>query len=120
MIEKCKATASEYRLQPQDDALYVLCHGDFHAKNMMFKANEDVMLLDYQLCYVGPIVTDVLFSIFMLMDENHRKHHKDELIYFYFSNFVEILQRIGYTGKLPKLVELHQMLLRHRHFGKTF
>ncbi|XP_060648753.1 uncharacterized protein LOC132786275 [Drosophila nasuta] len=42
----------EYRENRQEDAYYVLCHGDFHLKNMMFKGTE-CMLLDFQISYVG-------------------------------------------------------------------
>lgn len=125
LLRKCIATFKEYRAQPQDDALYILNHGDFHYKNMMFKHDLtdgkllDVKLLDFQMCFVGPMVNDVIYACIMLMNREMRRNHQDELIYYFFSNFVETLQLIQYGGKIPKLIEFRQMLLRHKHWGKS-
>ncbi|XP_004518087.1 uncharacterized protein LOC101458009 [Ceratitis capitata] len=62
------AAFREYHEARRENAYYVLCHGDFHNKNMMFKHDAstgklvDVMLLDYQLSYVGPMINDLIYS----------------------------------------------------------
>ncbi|XP_058988266.1 uncharacterized protein LOC101889389 [Musca domestica] len=51
-----------------EQGIFVLNHGDFHMKNLMFKFNkqsgemEDVILLDYQASCFGPSNIDLLYS----------------------------------------------------------
>ncbi|XP_037930592.1 uncharacterized protein LOC119665438 [Teleopsis dalmanni] len=51
----------------------------------------------------------------MLLMAEHRANHFDELLYYYFTHFTETLKKIGYNGRIPKLMELREQLLRHRH-----
>ncbi|XP_036341074.1 uncharacterized protein LOC118750462 [Rhagoletis pomonella] len=114
------ASFKEYRDARREDGYYVLCHGDFHNKNMMFKQEAstgklvDVMLLDYQLCYVGPMVNDLIYSFFMLLDSEHRESFP-ELVHFYFTEFKETLQKIGHKGSMPKLMKIHQQRMQHKY-----
>ncbi|KAH8399040.1 hypothetical protein KR215_001184, partial [Drosophila sulfurigaster] len=80
----------EYRENRQEDAYYVLCHGDFHLKNMMFRGT-DCMLLDFQLSYVGSITNDVLYAVYMILSAEDRRYKLDELIYHYFITFANTL-----------------------------
>ncbi|XP_054746492.1 uncharacterized protein LOC129251143 [Anastrepha obliqua] len=115
------ASFKEYHNAPKADAYYVLCHGDFHNKNMMFKHNaetgkfEDVMLLDYQLCYVGPLVNDLIYSIYMLLNSDQREHLA-EFIYFYLEQFKETLQKIGFEGPMPKLMKIAEQRMQHKYW----
>ncbi|KAH8358858.1 hypothetical protein KR093_002907, partial [Drosophila rubida] len=104
----------EYRENRQDGAYYVLCHGDFHLKNMMFKEGE-CMLLDFQISYVGSMTNDLLYSLYMFAGPEERRDRYDELIYYYFTHFISTLKTIGYQGKMPKLVELRKQLFERRH-----
>lgn len=114
----------EYRENPFENAYYVLCHGDFHLRNLMFKYNktgeliEDCMLLDFQMCNVGPMPLDIIYSIYNMMSPKQRQNEWDELIYFYFSTFSDTLKKINYEGNLPSLVEFRQQFYRHRYLGK--
>lgn len=101
--------------------IFVLCHGDFHQKNLMFKYNssgrvDDVMLLDFQMCNYGPAILDVLKGIYMLADESVRTVCYDEMIYFYSSNFIETLKRLKFQGEIPKISDFFIEILRHRHW----
>ncbi|XP_011197132.1 uncharacterized protein LOC105221681 [Zeugodacus cucurbitae] len=111
----------EYQEARKANAYYVLCHGDFHNKNMMFKHDPssgkllDVMLLDYQLSYVGPMINDLIYSYYMLLDSEHREDFP-QWMYFYFTHFKETLQKIGFEGPLPKLVDLHEQRTQQKYF----
>ncbi|KAH8312773.1 hypothetical protein KR044_012884 [Drosophila immigrans] len=110
----------EYRSNRQPDGYYVLSHGDYHLRNMMFRYNptngslEDCMLLDYQGCNVTPISADLINSIYLLMGPELRRESYKELLDFYFSTFVETLEKIGFKGELPNFVDFWRMLFRHR------
>ncbi|KAH8358900.1 hypothetical protein KR093_003196 [Drosophila rubida] len=112
----------EYRSNRQSDGYYILCHGDFHSRNMMFKHNpisgdlEDCMLLDYQMSNVCPISVDILYSIYVLMGPDERRNHDKELINFYFNTFVETLEKIGFKGEIPNYVDFWRQLHRHKIF----
>ncbi|KAM8705884.1 hypothetical protein ACLKA7_010219 [Drosophila subpalustris] len=104
----------EYRNNPKDDAYYVLCHGDFHLKNMMYKGN-DVMLLDFQFSHLGTMTYDMLYAVYMLLGPEDRLNNSDELIYYYFTNFTRTLSSIGYQGEMPSLVDYRKQLFDRKY-----
>lgn len=114
----------EYREDPQENAYYVLCHGDFHLRNLMYKYNktseqlEDCMLLDFQMSNVGPMQLDLIYSIYNMLSPEQRRNQRDELLFFYFSTFIDTLKKIKYDGVLPSLVEFRKQFYRHRYLGK--
>ncbi|XP_034116519.1 uncharacterized protein LOC117576081 [Drosophila albomicans] len=114
MIERWTNIIREYRENRQEDAYYVLCHGDFHVKNMMFRGT-DCMLLDFQMSYVGSITNDVLYAVYMLFNPEDRRDNYDELIYHYFTTFANTLEKIGYQGKKPSLVEFRKQLFDRKY-----
>ncbi|KAH8310925.1 hypothetical protein KR044_003493 [Drosophila immigrans] len=122
IVPKFVDIIEEYRTNRQSDGYYILCHGDFHLKNMMFKHNpttgvlEDCMLLDYQMSNVCPVSTDILYSIYLLMGPDERRNHHKELINFYFNTFVETLNKIGYKAEEPNYVDFWRQLHRHKIF----
>ncbi|KAH8310212.1 hypothetical protein KR044_000005, partial [Drosophila immigrans] len=103
----------EYRENRKEDAYYVLCHGDFHLKNMMFRGSE-CMLLDFQISYVGSITNDVMYAIYLFYGPEERRDKYDELIYYYFTNFTNTLKTIGYQGTMPSLVEFRRQFFERR------
>ncbi|XP_023036586.1 uncharacterized protein LOC6651722 [Drosophila willistoni] len=111
----------EYRANFQSANYYVLCHGDFHRKNMMFKNNkatgeiEACMLIDFQLSYLGPMTNDIIYAIYMLFEAEHRKDKQDELIYFYFKVLEETLNKIEFQGKMPNLLEYRRQLFQNKY-----
>ncbi|XP_036343124.1 uncharacterized protein LOC118752359 [Rhagoletis pomonella] len=113
ILQRCLDTFREFRETPRADAYYVLCHGDFTIKNMMFKHNSadgslvDVQLLDFQLSYVGSIASDLIYSMVQLLDEHLRKQFPI-LVEYYFNIFIETLLKLKYKGALPKLEKLRE------------
>ncbi|XP_030572035.1 uncharacterized protein LOC115770764 [Drosophila novamexicana] len=118
-VDRLGAVMQEYRNNRQPNGYYVLCHGDFHLKNMMFKhkANgslEDVMLLDFQISNICPITIDLIYAVYMLMGIEDRHNNYKELINYYFSEFLTTLQNIGFKGELPNSVEFWQQMSQHK------
>ncbi|XP_043064927.1 uncharacterized protein LOC122320731 [Drosophila ficusphila] len=111
----------EYRNNPQP-GYYVLCHGDFHSRNMMFKHNketgcfEDCMLVDYQGCNVVPMAVDLMYSIYMLMGPEQRSQELESLFKYYFSVLLETLRKIGYKGEMPTPLMFWSEMKRHRYY----
>ncbi|XP_022220603.2 uncharacterized protein LOC111072826 [Drosophila obscura] len=119
-LERARAVLTEYRTNPQSDGYYVLCHGDFHLRNMMFKHNketgvlEDVMLVDFQICNIVPISIDLIYAIYMLMEPEQRWSHGKDMINSYFTVLVDTLKKIGYKGDMPTQEKLWQQIHRHK------
>ncbi|XP_017953558.1 uncharacterized protein LOC108649069 [Drosophila navojoa] len=103
----------EYRENRQSDTYYVVCHGDFHLRNLMFKG-LDCMLLDFQMSHVGSMIYDITYAVYMLFDGEVQRNKKDELIYYYFQTFLKTLQKIGYMDKLPSLIEFRRQMFKNR------
>ncbi|XP_058822379.1 uncharacterized protein LOC131683970 [Topomyia yanbarensis] len=107
-----------------ESTLYnVLNHGDFHYKNMMYKTVEgktqDILLLDYQLSIWGSPAIDIIYSLYNMCSTETRDNHRDELIKFYYDEFVASLNKFGYLGKIPPLINLHVEILKNGHL-ETF
>lgn len=117
LIQKWADLLGEYRKRPQESAFYVLCHGDFHLKNIMYSP-EHCMLLDFQLSHVGPMVNDFLYAMYMLFGPDERGEHRDELIRYYLEIFANTSKKIGYQRALPTFEEFQQQLIDKRYFGE--
>lgn len=117
LIDRWVAVIREYRENRQANGYYVLCHGDFHLRNMMFKGPK-CMLLDFQLSYIGSMANDVIYAIYMLLGEEKRADKCDELIYYYFDSFLNTLKNIEFVGKVPSLVEFRKQLHDKKYIGK--
>ncbi|EDW34174.1 GL21715 [Drosophila persimilis] len=121
-LDMVKTVLQEYRTNPQPDGYYVLCHGDFHLRNMMFRHNketgdsEDVMLVDFQLCNTSPIAVDLIYSIHMLMEPEQRWTHGEKLINYYFSVLVDTLKKVGYKGAMPTQEKLWQQIHKLKYY----
>lgn len=117
LIQRWTNIIREYRESRKEDSYYVLCHGDYHLKNMMFKGN-DCLLVDFQLSYVGSMTNDIIYAIYMLFNPEDRRERYDELIYHYFETFKKTLTRIGFNGKLPNLIEFRKQLVDRKYHGR--
>jgi len=119
-LEKLKGIFVEYPDKMNEESIYVLCHGDFHVKNMMFKHHpqsgkfEDLILLDFQLSSINPIVNDLIYSFYLLIDSDLRPVHIEELIFEYHRVFKETLLKIGFKGTIPKLQQITQQMLHYK------
>ncbi|KAL5291261.1 hypothetical protein ACFFRR_010583 [Megaselia abdita] len=99
--------------------LFVLNHGDFHIKNLMFTEKEDgkvddVLLVDFQICFWGPAALDLMYMLYMMMDEDDRIHRRNEIIHYYFEVFTETLNNMKFSGKYPKLTDLYKDFIAYK------
>ncbi|EDW84840.1 uncharacterized protein Dwil_GK12931 [Drosophila willistoni] len=121
-LEKLADFMTEYRRNPRDDGYYVLCHGDYHIRNMMFKHDketgnlQDCMLVDFQICNLCPITVDIVYSIYMLMGPEERNKEWENILNYYFSTLLETLKKIGYKGDFPTLKEFWKQIHRSKYF----
>ncbi|XP_017007715.2 uncharacterized protein [Drosophila takahashii] len=112
----------EYRNGPQANRYYVLCHGDFHIRNMMFKNNkktgafEDVMLVDFQLSNVCSITVDLTYSVYMLMESEERCELGKDFINYYFTVLEDTLKKIGFKGEMPTLSGLWEHFRSNKYY----
>lgn len=119
----CKNLYNAYNLNNGKGDIFVLNHGDFHMRNLMFKfdANnimEDLIMVDFQMSCYAPSTIDTTYSHFMILSPDLRmKRH--ELTQYYFSEFIRILKKIKYPGELPKYADFKGANLKYRHFGKS-
>ncbi|XP_062124123.1 uncharacterized protein LOC133837394 [Drosophila sulfurigaster albostrigata] len=121
LVENFRAPFVEHRENRQDDAYYVLCHGDLYIRNMMFKHDkvtnvaEDCMLIDFQMSNVGPMPNDIIYATYQMLSPDQRQNHLEELIRFYFSIFTDTLKKINYKGESPLLETFQQQYFRQKH-----
>ncbi|GAB0087171.1 LOC111597534 [Sergentomyia squamirostris] len=92
----------------------ILCHGDFHVKNMMFIKNgesiEKTMFLDYQLSFWGSPAIDLIYVIYAIADDEALAR-RGELLFTYHASFCEYLTRLGCLKKPPSLLDLNKEIL---------
>ncbi|KAF4518076.1 hypothetical protein B566_EDAN009620 [Ephemera danica] len=78
--------------QPSSDGLNVICHGDCHANNMMFKHDKegkpvDVKLLDMQIIRYSPPSRDLLYFLYTSTSRKFRLNHEKEILQTYVDAF---------------------------------
>lgn len=103
--------------------LFVLNHGDFHIKNMMFTEKDDgklddVLLVDFQMSIWGPAVIDLTYMLYMLLDQDSRLTRRNEIIHYYFETFTKTLDNLKYSGEYPKLTDLYKDFITYKDFGE--
>ena len=119
----CKALYKAYELNAGKDHIFVLNHGDFHMKNLMFKMNdnnqqaEDLIMVDYQFSCFGPSNIDMTYSHYMLMSPELRSR-RNEFMQYYFTEFVRMLKKMNFEGALPRFSKFQITGLKYRHFCK--
>ncbi|XP_075145405.1 uncharacterized protein LOC142220262 [Haematobia irritans] len=117
---KCKDLFRSSAQNNDSGGIFVLNHGDFHMRNMMFKFNkrgkmEDIMMVDYQISCYAPSNIDLTYShIMMLSSELRMRRH--EFNQYYFSEFTRILKKIKYAGEMPLYSQFQISALKYRHF----
>ncbi|XP_017079841.1 uncharacterized protein LOC108113676 [Drosophila eugracilis] len=121
-LQRLKDEWLEHRENRRLDTYYVLSHGDFHIRNIMFKNNretgvhEDAMLLDFQLSNVCPISSDLIFSIYMLLEPEQRREMGKDLIDYYFNVLLATLRSIRYQGDMPIESKFWEEIRRNKYF----
>ncbi|XP_058448690.1 uncharacterized protein LOC131428663 [Malaya genurostris] len=100
----------------------VLNHGAIHPKNLFYKVNSTglvtkTMLIDFQRCHWGSPAIDLLCLLDLVVKHDVKLTKRNEIIYQYYQHFVNTLNKIGFLGTVPSLVDLHIELLRKGLFG---
>ncbi|XP_013109138.2 uncharacterized protein LOC106088261 [Stomoxys calcitrans] len=119
--QACKDLFNAVKLPMGQGDIFVLNHGDFHMKNLMFKFNEmnqmeDLIMVDYQISCYAPCNADLIYSQYVLLSTELRlKRHA--FMQYYFSEFLRILKKLGYEGEMPKFSQLQISNLKYRHFS---
>jgi hypothetical protein len=66
------------------EAPVTVCHGDFRADNLMFedraRPEEAVAVLDWQISYRGPAITDVAYFLCQSLTVDERRAHESDLV----------------------------------------
>ncbi|KAM7361866.1 uncharacterized protein ACRADG_012730 [Cochliomyia hominivorax] len=119
--ESCKNLYNAYKLNRSDGEIFVLNHGDFHMKNLMFKLNsnqqiEDVIMVDYQISCYAPSNVDMVYSQYMILSPDLRLR-RNELMHYYFEEFTRILKRINFQGKMPHYSDFQITGLKYKHYS---
>ncbi|XP_016952202.1 uncharacterized protein LOC108026021 [Drosophila biarmipes] len=120
-MERLLTEWNEARNNPKVDQYRVLCHGDLHLRNIMIKYRdpncfEDCMLLDFQISNLFPLTFDLVYSIYMLFEPEHRFKHWDDFIDYYFFVLEDVLKRIGYKGEMPTQSVLWERLHQPKYY----
>ncbi|XP_055706899.1 uncharacterized protein LOC129803990 [Phlebotomus papatasi] len=93
----------------------VLCHGDYHVKNMMFIKSGDsidkIMLLDYQLSFWASPAYDLIYLLYAFGNSETRKR-RAEILLNYHDALTEYLNRLGCLRKPLSLLELNIDMLK--------
>ncbi|XP_061392916.1 uncharacterized protein LOC133328360 [Musca vetustissima] len=117
---KCKELYRSYTLNKGVGDIFVIIHGDFHLKNMMFKFNKknqmaDLIMVDFQGSCYAPANIDLLYSQIMMMSSEMRMERNEYMLY-YFEEFLRILKKIQFKGELPLYSDFQIANLKYRHF----
>lgn len=82
------------------EAPLTVCHGDFRGDNLMFDdrahpahPDDEVAVLDWQIAYRGPAVTDVAYFLCQSLDVDERRAHEQELVGLWHDELVATARR---------------------------
>lgn len=105
--------------EPMRSGFQVLNHGDLWMNNIMFNQDEtDIMLIDFQLSYLGSPAGDLLYFLISSVNDGCVVEKFDELVEFYHQELLRSLEVLGYSGDVPTLEEIHADLLEKGPFGE--
>lgn len=120
--EACMELYDSFKLNNGRGDIFVLNHGDFHMKNLMFKFNkktnlEDLVMVDYQISSFAPSNIDMIYSQFMILSSELRLR-RHELMYYYFMEFTNILKKICYQGEMAQFSDFQMSSIKYRHYSE--
>lgn len=109
--------------QPMRNGFLVLNHGDNWINNMLFRNDEngnliDVKFIDFQKCYCGSPIGDLMNFLITSVEDDVKTAHFDELVAFYHKELIKSLNELKYTDNAPTLDVLKQDLMEKRGFSK--
>lgn len=107
-----------FKLLEHDFTKYfrVLNHGDFHLRNLMFKKNaqgepSEVIFLDFQMPNYNVPAFDFIGLLTTMGDAEVRKR-ENEVVKHYHRELIASLERFGFRGETPTVVDIKITLLR--------
>lgn len=103
--------------EPMRNGFIVLAHGDAWLNNMMFRSDEDVLLLDFQGCSWASPALDLEYFIISSVSDDIKVTHYDEMIKFYHEELTESLIKLKYDMAIPTYEELQEDLLEKGAMG---
>lgn len=126
LLQNCIQLYNAYNLNRNNDSkdIYVLNHGDFHLKNLMFKFNknselEDVIMVDYQMNCYAPSTIDTTYSQYFMMSPKLRSR-RNEFMHYYFMEFIRILKKLNYEGDMPLYSDFQISSYKYKDLGECF
>lgn len=123
-VQRCSSQTivkSAAATKRNENELNVLCHGDVWANNIMFIKDElghpnDAILFDYQGCYWGPVILDVINIFYTSSHAELREKDWSDLTEFYYTELASMLTKLKYPETIPTLEEI-QLQRRNRGFA---
>src|SRR5436190_10080777 len=83
-----------------EEAPMTVCHGDFRGDNLMFDdrahpahPDDEVAVLDWQIAYRGPAVTDVAYFLCQSLTVEERRGHERELVQIWYDELCDTARR---------------------------
>ncbi|KAJ6634989.1 hypothetical protein Bhyg_13571 [Pseudolycoriella hygida] len=87
----------------------VLNHGDLNYKNILTKGDNeknDILFVDYQYCVWATPAIDIFSVLYLVASAEIRQRFRNELITYYYNEFVKTLMSIGNLSKPPSMLDL--------------
>lgn len=111
--------AKTFTPNEESEGYNVLNHGDFHAKNVMFKnmmnpKEAGIYIIDFQVCFYGSPVIDLFYTKYMLTNSDR----KDDLISYYYKVFSDSLMKMGFKGMIPTFDDLENEFRNNGYYEK--
>ncbi|XP_065354376.1 uncharacterized protein LOC135948850 [Calliphora vicina] len=122
MMKGCMDLYNAHKLNKGQGDIFVLNHGDFHMKNLMFKFNEetgkmeDVIFVDFQMNCYAPSSVDTIYSQFTMMSPDLRLK-RNEFMQYYFTEFLGVLKNLNFEGELPRYSDFQIAGYRYKYFA---
>ncbi|XP_014281500.1 uncharacterized protein [Halyomorpha halys] len=104
-----------------DDIFRCVNHGECWNSNMMFKYNWEgepiaMRFIDFQFSHYDSPCLDLIYYIYTSIKPNLRRQNYKSLIIFYYDSLMSSLNRFGFQGSLPSLIEIEENMERLSFF----
>lgn len=105
-----------------DRAFNVLTHGDLWIANVMFKNDAegkptDAVFVDYAVGFHGSPGIDLSYLLFTSNTDTNNDADWEELLRVYHTELAANLKKLGYTAKIPTLLEIYVEFLRKSYYA---
>lgn len=68
--------------------------------------------MDFQLSFVGSPAVDLIYLLYVVLDDESRDKYRDEIIAQYYEHFSGTLKALGIMGYIPSLLDLQLEMVR--------